>query len=378
MKSFPYRRTKQQHTQLDMKNVLPTSFTWPTLDEPAALMYAPNEMQIHTKARKRVKRPTLDTHVTCFPPDALQPFVLDTTPNHDAAIQMEGSPWRSCDKDVLMEPVELPLCSTPPEIHTSFAHAPSSDQPDFSTRLESLGTLRKVEPPAKRTKVPPTTSVKRTCPVDRHIGYTEQEWDARIESARAKYLTQGHWYHAWMLQWPSSLSDRFGIGWSKGLIPLWQQTVETHVQTLEQHFHVLTEHAREAWAQSVLASPVEKTSHMDNPWPDEHYSSEVGRGQDPHQEVFDPLPWTSWGQAFVDWPDDEQEQSFSSANTSIVQQAARWQSPRLPRMSSESLHVNGAVKSMASTSMGSPASWPTYANDSLVSQAKDGDGTPLG
>ena len=130
-------------------------------------------------------------------------------------------------------------------------------------------------------------------------------------------------------------------------------------------------HVDGAWAQRQVVSPVETTSQVEDPWPAEEYSSEVARGQEPKQNECEPLPWTSLGQTYMDWPEDMQEQSFSSANTSIVQ-AARWQSPRLPRMSSELL-----VKTTTNTSVGSLPCWSADADDSFATQARGLDGTEL-
>lgn len=370
IKPLQHRGSKRNHTQLDMKNVLPTSFTWPDIDEATALMYEPNELQIRTKATKRMKRPNLDTHSASyhleFPCSPMEP---DRTPAR-ALIQHAETTPRRYDTDMLMEPVELPFCSTPPEVHTIFAQ-PLSEQSGTLSRLKSVATLGTVEPYVKRTKVPLHASAKRKCIVDRKIGYAEVPWTSRIESARSQHVCPGCWYRAWMMKWPASLSERLGICTSKGLLPLWQQTVEVHVCTLDRYYRTLMEHTREIWAQRQVDTLMETTSQVEDPWPDGQYSSEVGRGQDPDQNEFDLLPWTSLGQAYMDWPEDAREQSFSSANTSIVQQASRWKLPRLPRMSSEPLHVKSAVN----TSIGSLPWWPTDTEDSMTSHAKGFDGT---
>jgi len=370
IKSHQHHGSKREHAQLDMKNVLPTSFTWPDIDRATALMYEPNELQIRAKATKRVKRTTLDTHNAGFPLESHCSSMGPQRPSACAPIlQMETTPLRH-DMDTLIEPVELPLCSTPPEIHASFTQPPS-DQPDFPSRLKGVIALRTVEPPVKRTKLPLRTSAKRKCLLDRNIGYTDAAWATRIESARTQHMLPGHWYHAWLMKWPVGLADRLGICTSKELLPLWRQTVEMHVHTLDCHYRTLTELAREAWAQRQVVSPVETTSQVEDPWPAEEYSSEVARGQEPKQNECEPLPWTSLGQTYMDWPEDMQEQSFSSANTSIVQ-AARWQSPRLPRMSSELL-----VKTTTNTSVGSLPCWSADADDSFATQARGLDGTEL-
>lgn len=362
---------QERPTRLDMKNILPTSFTWPEVDEPAALMYVPSELPIRAKATRSTSH--LDHNMLCL--DETMYSSAQGTPAREPPLFMEATPSCTEGLDRLREPVELPLCSTPPDAFTSLAGVSSHEQPGTRTRLEAVATLRTLEPPVKRTKAPLAIPAKRKCLVDRLIGYSESEWTSRIQSARAQHLTRGSWYHAQRIEWPRRLSDRLGMLTSIRLVPLWQKTVELHVNTLDRHYHALNEHAKEAWIQRrippSISQDVKEMSQGKELWPDGEYSSEVGRGQD-QQEQINPLPWTSLGQTYLDWPEDVPEQSFSSANLSIVHQAARWQSPRLPRMSSDSLSMKGLAKN---TSMGSLPSWPADPDDSTACQAEAFDGT---
>lgn len=175
-------------------------------------------------------------------------------------------------------------------------------------------------PPA----APPRVPRKRAFPHDRRIGYTPDEWARRCAVLPA-VGPMPVWYTGHM-SLPRDAAARLCLVTSAQLAPLWDATVGRHLAVLERHFVALNKARKEAggtMARDAQVPPPLDLNPMDLP---EIPLPEVARGWTSEPEYSDGFPWTHMGEVRVEWP-DQMNDSISSANTSIVQHAARWISP---------------------------------------------------
>ena len=274
-------------------NVLPTAFTLPDTETTDSIMYEP------CPALKRHTQTTV-------------PWV------HDVWSEAPDVPWQMSPQEPLA-PLDLGLTDI------AFPISPKDSSFTELPHRHIIASTSTPLPTVMRTGPAPNRAApKRKCLSDQKVGFDEEEWERRCEAARRASCTR-QWYSAWDRAWPKCTIKRLCLCTSHALETLWDTTVGTHLHVLERHYQNERNMCRNQWAQQQWEADV--------PAIEDEYTQEVGRGETVVDEVF---PWTNMGEWRWDVPEDDlgHDDSISSANTSIVQQAARWISPNV---SSDSL-----------------------------------------
>lgn len=269
-------------------NVLPTAFTLPDRETTDSIMYEPC--------------PARPNHTR-----TIVPWI------HDVWSEVPDVSWQASPKEPLA-PLDLGLDDIAFPISPrdmSLAELPHRHV-IASTSTPPSSVIRTVQ-------VPSRAAPKRKCPSDHKVGFDEKEWENRCEATRTAPFTC-QWYSAWDMAWPKCAVKRLCLCTSRALETLWDSTVGTHLRVLEQHYQNERNACRDQWAQQQWEADV--------PAIEDEYTLEVGRGETVVDDVF---PWTNMGEWRWDLPEDDlgHDDSISSANTSIVQQAARWISPNV-------------------------------------------------
>ena len=274
-------------------NVLPTAFTLPDRETTDSIMYQPCPVR---PSHKRTAVPWI----------------------HDVWSEAPDVPWQASPKEPIA-PLDLGLDDI------AFPISPKDTSFDELPHRHIIASTSTPPPTVIRTvQVPSRAVLKRKCPSDHKVGFDEEEWQNRCEATRTvPFACQ--WYSVWDMAWPKCAVKRLCLCTSHALETMWDATVGTHLRVLGQYYQNERTVCRNQWAQQQWEADV--------PAIEDDYTQEVGRGETVVDDVF---PWTNMGEWRWDLPEDDlgHDDSISSANTSIVQQAARWISPNV---SSDSL-----------------------------------------
>ena len=317
-------------------NVLPTSLTLPDTETMSSIICDPC-VTVRCKSRPAQTSKITNSHNWVehdFPSFSFDDNMFD--------VGMGNSIHFDLDIPSLPDGTSPDMIASPPLRTIGFTKdvTPSYNRHDIvlsrqhRENLEQHNRLQAPLPPMPRK----SRANKRKCQCDRSIGYYEHEWNELCMSFQTRQRQPRCWYSRWRLIWPKSPVKRLCMYTNEALAPLWNYCVGSHIDILEQHFQNQTVVCRnqyaekqwEIWNKDQRRELVQSTS-ADVPDLDD-YSFEIGRAdcvRDAPTTTDDLFPWSRMGEWRIDILEDIGNDSVSSANTSIVQQAARWTSPNI-------------------------------------------------